>query len=341
MKKFKIKDGCIACGLCSSMCDLFKSDALGKAYVESGHLIDNTVNCKEIVEICPVNVIEVINASKTTRKGKQGLQDLKQMLKKELDKIPLKEAKKSDIPFDYNEYQLSFGYCRSSSSYDYSSYSSAERAGLSEFSKVYNQYEGLYHGVVSQYKNNYLRPYYMLDETSFYSQNNQKYEMVLKDFVNELKELAGEYANLLVDFEKFDVYPGDRLFLGKMEKRNSDRKSSVDCLANIDQWISGIEVSKQPYGKDCYSVDVDDTEVYIGDGLFGNMKFKTKYRYYRVDKTVEEYKKDVIGHFKSFGYEIASEAFAYYQNAIRDYNNAIKDEIEFKLKQLDELINKL
>ena len=148
-------------------------------------------------------------------------------------------------------------------------------------------------------------------------------------------------ADLLVDFEKFDVFPGDRLFLGKMEKRNSDRKSSVECIAGLEQWISGIEVSKNPYGKDCYSVDVDDSEIYVGDGLFGRMKFKTKYRYCKVDKTVEEYKRDVLGHFKSFGYEIADEAYGFYKSVINSYNQAIKDEIQYKMKQLDEMIDKI
>ena len=187
MKKFNIKAGCIACGLCSSMCNLFKSDVVGKAYLEPDHFIDSSINTKEVIDICPVNVIELIAGNKTNKKGKAGLMELKVLLKRELDSIPLKEPKKSDIPYKNDEYTLSFGYCRSSSSYDYSSYSSAESAGLREFYKVYDQYEGLYYGVVSQYKNNYLRPYYTFDDNCFYVKNNCQYENVIKGYINEIK----------------------------------------------------------------------------------------------------------------------------------------------------------
>lgn len=341
MKKFNVSDKCNTCGMCTTMTELLKEDAKGKVYaVESGYILEEAINeAKNVIDICPVHAITIVEAGTVNSIGKKGLKELEEVLKTKLQGIKKVKVTKRDIKFDSKQYNIDYADARGQNEYKYSSDSRATRAAIEEFDRIaYSQYRPFILSVFVQYKNDKLKPYYTFDEHSFYAKNNIQYERILKEIAAEAQSLSNGDIALPQDFTEFDVYPGGT--------DSSYRKDIVYGLQHFDEQStqSGVmaEFKTGSYSSlDSYKmyIDTDDMEVYEGEDWRGRSKYKTKYCYRSVYSAVREYISDLKSAMNYVG--IDENALYFVQEAIESYNKEISKEIERKIKVYKESIARL
>lgn len=322
--KFKIKDGCVGCGLCfTQYADYFQETSEGLAEVNEGKILpDNTVATK-IADSCPNHLIVVENTGES----------MKQSARKALEKLknypgcPMPNM--SEIRFKREEYSVDIPYAQGENRYDYSSDSAAERAALSEFKRcMYSQIDSIILKIITQYRVNYIKPYYSkeISDGSVYAKTNAEVSKMLK----EIKNIVGR--GLSADFEQVNVFPDDDYTWKMLNKGQliSDEK--------IDRVKSEFDYTADRY--DCYW-DTDSMERYAGTNWRGDTKYKDMYCYRNMREAFKELGRDIIDACYYARDGIEESAFDCIKWLIEQYNKKLKEVLKAKITQAEQVIDKM
>lgn len=312
MKQIIINEKCNGCGMCIVKCpNYFEENDDGNAQVIKGVLAGNDVALNTIISECPVKAISLGDNV-----------DKKQSVQKEIDKLKVLAngltVKRDDIAF-------TDGYCTvttfpyvGSSGYEYSSSSSAERAGLSKFrDRAYSQIDSKILDCITDYRVNIIKPYYSTDERSAYTIFNKK----IVDVLTAIANLVGK-NKLPSDFCNVDVYP-DRDTVWKMLEKGEIIGENFVSIVRREFSYSASEY--QTY------IDWDDMEDYRG---------RDKYCY-RAQDAVEELRKDVQNAVRWARSDIEDGALGYVNGIVNDYNQKLKTCLNQKIKVAESAISKL
>jgi ferredoxin len=345
MKKFIVSEECNACGRCIQKTDLMIEQPDGKATPSgTGYISDDFLsNAQEIIDVCPVKAISIIESSNIKTTGKEGLKELAQLLIVKLHEIDIPAVTENDIKFDSNNYMIDFADQRGGHEYIYSSEAQAQKAALNEFDRIaYSQCGPFILSVLLQYKNDKLRQFYIFEsnEDSFYHRINKRIEAIFKEIATEARSLMNDKLSLPTDFDRFEAYPTNsnefvkariNARLGEFEARD-DRTSKVMKEYKQNSPYSSLDSYKM-------YIDTDDMEFSDGQGLFGKEKYKTKYCHRGVTNAVIEYLKDLRS---AMNYsDIDEDAFRDVNEAVNEYKKEVAKAIEVKINAFSEVIAQL
>ncbi len=339
MRRFNINEKCNGCGVCITLTNLLIESDSGQVYPsEVGYISDEfLLDAQNIVLVCPVKAISIIETGNIKSTGSEGLKELENLLIDKLKKIEKPSVIKHDIKFDASEYNIDYADERGFQNYNYSSDGQAENAALEEFNRIaYSQFRPFILSVFVQYKNAKLKPYYTFDSNSFYFNHNKKYEKVLNEIVAEAMAISNNTILLQNDFAKFDVHPGgssklySEVVTYKLE--NFEMQSTQSGVMS--------EFNSSPYSSlNSYKtyIDTDDMEIYEGEDWRGNSKYKTKYCYRPVCNAVNEYIKDLKN---AMNYaDIGENAFDFLKDVLNSYEKEIEKEIQLKIDIFSKIIS--
>lgn len=338
MKQFKVSDECICCGACLGTTDLLVENAEGKAVPASrGYISDDFLSkAQEIVSDCPVGAISIIETGVSSAEGKAGLKKLAASLEGKLKGITIPKITANDVKFDVTKYHINTPYPSGECQYVYSSESKAESAALREFDRIaYSQYSRFIVDALVQYKTDKLRPYYILDENSFYGQINKKFEEILTSFANEAESLSNGKIKFSSDFCKFNVYP------------DADRNGCIGVLSEFETCTFESSIMREYKSDSQYStrdsylmyIDTDDMEMYDGQSWFGNDKYVDKYCYENVYEAVKEFVKDLTDAMKYVG--IDNKGASLINGALMTYTENVNKAIKKKVNDFKRLVDNI
>lgn len=327
MKKIKVSEECNACGLCTVTEKYLQESSTGIAMPIPGKYIEDydLTEVEDLVRNCPVGALTITEEFVKTSKAdfiSDAIAKLEAVC--ELD-LP----KRSDFPFIDREYSLSCSSPRGEYDYVYSSYDKAKRAAQNEFDRIaYSQIKVLALNLATKYKSRCLAPYYDIESQNIYDDKNKTIEELLKEIAGGYYAVLGK--NLPSDFTEFKVYPdNDSSSLMRGLRKN---EYFSDNLAS--EITSSVKSDNSLSSYDCY-FDIDDTEKYEGQGMFGKSKYKTVYCYKNISKAVDELIKDII---RAARYVDCDEyACDKAQSLVHQYNYKMKKEIQKKIDILKRL----
>jgi ferredoxin len=339
MKIFKVSKTCNACGQCALMTDLLIETADGKAIPSDiGYISDDFLKeAQNIIDICPVGALSIIEVGNVRSSGKRALKELESLLKRRLNEVVVPIVTKGDIGFNANNYFIDFNEPKGDYDYKYSSENKAEKAALDEFNRIaYSQYRAFILSVFVQYKNDKLKQFYTFEanESSFYYKINKKYMDILKEIATEAKALTNGKILLSEEFITFDVYPGNsnKFIRGSIDARLKEFETRSTSSGIMAEFRSNSYSSLDSYSM---YIDTDEMEHYE-EGMFGRSKIITKYCYKNLNGAVNEYIKDLKS---AMNYVDIDESALYDVNeAIDYYEKEIAIAVEQKIKEFSEAV---
>lgn len=211
LKKVVVSETCVACGICTLQTNLLKENPDGKVIaLEPGIVSEENISLIErVISECPVKAISLVKCGLVNAKGKEGLKELIEFIKNKLYNYKIEFPLPEEYEFNKTEFQTPTAYGRGEYSYEYSSDDKAMRAGLREFDRVmYSQRRAIIQQLLVEYKTKKLNKYscYEDKKDNFYYSTNRKIENLLKEIIEEAKELSN---NILFPqgFEKLEVIP--------------------------------------------------------------------------------------------------------------------------------------
>ncbi len=340
MKQLQVSDKCNGCGLCIVNCDYLQENEEGYAIPAVGKSIktNDFEVIEKIISECPENAITIIDNSNTNKKGKEGLNDLVEVLKKKADNFSVKRVSKKEVLFACDNYKLDFPYStlENSSRNNYKSKSAAVSGARSEFSRLYYS-ESAYRPVLKklfvEYKVKYLKPYYTLEDTeesAYYSYNNDIRNMLSNIYTEAMElcqgscDLSEEWKSFYISFKRDDM--------------------SIYCLREFDELstnsgiISEFKSSGEYTSLDWYidRMDFDCWEKYVGKGLFGD-KYENEWSFHGFEASVKEYIDDFK---KAIGYKadaLSESATERINSALEDYEKKAKELLKIKITELEKI----
>lgn len=273
MKQIQVSSKCSGCGLCIVNSPYLRENDEGYAQPVPGKAINesdiNTVT--KIVNECPEKALSIIETGIVTLSGKDGVKQVVERLKEQCASICVKKVSGSDVKLTVNNYGISIPMSSKEYSNDYTSESAARSAAKDEFNRLCyseNAYRPLLKKVFVEYKVNVLKPYYTCEDVpeSAYYQYNEMIRKQLADAYAEICVLIGD-GKLSKKWAEFSVYPKSCCSLDSLKQFEGRSTSSGIIKALKDLSYTGLNdyVSQMNF---------DYNEKYIGDGLFGKMKFK-------------------------------------------------------------------
>lgn len=321
---FKISDACVGCGMCfSSRPDLFKENQLGTAMVIDGAKAKDELEANSIIKICPEHAI---NIEKISGNDKQLAVSILEKIKN-FSGCTLPTMK--DIPFVKEEYSIDIPVASGEYRYEYSSDTTAEKAGLREFdSKMFSQIDNYILKIVTQYRVKHIKPYYSkeITEGSVYAKTNQQ----LAELLKSLKDFFG--SSLLSDFDSVEVFPEKDTYWKMLNKGEILSDEMIPVIKrHFDQFLSDYE---------CY-IDSDDREVSAGTDLRGNTKYKDKYCYCHINQAFESLADDILSSCYYADDKIQERAFEIIKVLVDEYNKELEGFIKDRVQIAEREINKM
>lgn len=278
----KVNSKCIMCGSCLSFgYDFLTENNDGSICVKDNtYLKEDSKELETLIEICPVQAFEYDRNIRIKSKEEQ-LIEIKNQLK---NWNGLSEPTVKDVPFKQEEYSMSMPYIRGSL-YVYSSEKAAMNAAETQFNNcVYSKINVFILQVISQYRADKVSPYYTYgaDTNSIYYKENQKIVELLK----QAEKLSKKH--LPTDFAKFDIYPYRDCCYKMLNNGELVGDNLVDNVYN--EYRSGNYSNLSSYR---IYFDTDDSEMYVGQGVFGRDKFVERYCYKNLYEATQELEKDL------------------------------------------------
>lgn len=310
MKKIIINEKCNGCGMCIVKCPrCFEENADGDTQVINGVFADETDKVlSEVIAQCPVNAIsfgESVDKNKLIQEELNKLKELAEGI----------TVNREDIAFTDNYCVVTTFPYIGSSGYDYSSSSSAERAGMSEFkNRAWPCIDDKILDCITTYRVNIIKPYYSTDERSVYTQFNKK----VIDVLTALANIVGK-GDLPSDFCNVDVYP-ERDTVWKMLEKG-------EIIGSNFIGIVRREFSYSPSNYES-NIDWDDMEDYRG---------RDKYCY-RAQDAVEELRRDVQNAVRWARSDIEDGALGYVKGIVNSYNRNLKICLEKKIAEIKKYV---
>ena len=322
MKKLLVNNDCVACGACFALTNLVEENDEGQAVVVGKGYVDNipTDKIDELIAICPVKAIEVIEDCSIT----------KAVVEKKINALKSYSAPQpssSECPFKKDEYYIELPFANGEYRYDYSSYSRAERAGLEEFDRqMYSQKEKIVRKVFTEYRVKYLRQYYEYEtnDNNYYYRIETAVNKLLSDVACDIEALTGKKVP-------------DNLKCLEIKPNTSDEYYAYGLKHFEDGWVVSStmkQFKESPYRLDDYAsyIDSDDMDTYES-GMFGRSKEVTKYCYRNLREAFEELRKDI----KSacwYAYDFDEIDFS----EMKSYTEKVNKEVSGKAERLNSML---
>lgn len=301
MLRISISEKCIKCGACLE-CKAFVEQMNGTIEVQGTGIFneEDINNVFDMKEMCPVQAILVERLENPIFSKNEVIKKL-QELEKYTYPVPTYDVVSID------ECKTSFEFSASlHSSYEYSSDSSAERAGLSELKRgVIDRLDSIGTHILHDYQEQILQRIltYKKQEDNYTYQQNKKVSALLQELRISAEAMAGRKFKLPADFEVIDVSPN----FGRQEEKNNIVYWIVSHLSEtslIKHMADNVEAADW---YDCY-VNTDSMDVYAGTDRHGYTKTKEKYAYnlseavmkvkehyfYGADSAVKEFVSDFL-----------------------------------------------
>lgn len=335
MKTLKINEKCNGCGLCIMNCEYLRENAEGNAEFIAGRYIqeEDIANVTKVVGECPCGAIQIVEESNTQKNGVEGAREVIEKLKKQIDGITIK--RQSDLKFDAKNYAIPVPYSAKDHIRNYSSESQARSAAKDEFNRLcYSEsaYRPILKKIFVEYKVNVLKPYYDCSdiEGNIYYEYNQKIREILAKTYAEINSLVG--AKVPESWKNFSVYFSNNDWEIKMIAEFDERSTSSGIISalkdlshtSIDDYVSDM--------------DFDYDEVYAGEGMFGRTKYKNEWYFTDFRRAAESFIDDLkwaIGYQAS---DIQEEATNLVDQALKSFENKLKDELQKKIVEIEKYI---
>ena len=277
MKQIKVSEKCSGCGLCIVNCSYLRENADGNAEFIAGKSIgyDDLDDVKKVISECPQNALELVDTSSTNKKGKAGVQEIIENLKKEVENFKIPQITSDDIPFEREDYPIPVPDSNKEYDYIYKSFNAARSAAKDELYRLCwseSAYQPMIKRVFVGYKVKYLKPYYTLTDTedSAYYKYNKQMREILANAYAEITELIGN--KVPESWKEFSVYLNKNdgsMYYGLIHFEDKSEYSGVMSefktlgSSNINEVVSYM--------------NIDLREEYVGTGFGGKPKYKEKY----------------------------------------------------------------
>ncbi|GHV48131.1 hypothetical protein FACS1894204_12180 [Synergistales bacterium] len=341
MKKIVIEEQkCSACGACVLLCDsLLEEDEDGKAVVISGGVFNETdantfQEVTSAIEACPSGALTLVDSGNARE-----LSDLIKRLRDEADKFTVKKVSAGDIKLKAADFDVSVPHSVKGVVTDYTSERQALSAARDEFNRLCNSesaYRPILKKIFVEYKMKFLKPYYTFDgsKDSAYSEYNKKIGDMLSEIYVEAQGLCGDGFSLPENWKEFNV------------SLKSDECYMIGSLENFDELStkSGVIAdfkSRGEYTETSWYIDqhikVTSYAWYLGEGLFGRSKFKTKYNYDGFNSAAKEYVSDLMSSLESVSVEDG--AADSINSILNEFEKKVKEVLQHKISALEHLSN--
>lgn len=349
MKKLKVNEKCIACGICFGITDLLVENHEGKAEPTSTDFMrtEDESSVSEAINICPVKAISVIE---TKVDSNFDINKVAEKLNKILLDVKIDVPSEKDFDFDVSDKDYSITRTNWADGLyyptKYSSWNQAYDAPAKAFGKVYNdRLENYVIELIVQYKNKIIRPYCLLErsEESYYYKNNKKFEKVLKEIALEVEYSTNGKLKMNDDFMQFNAYP-----------YNTDLKSQKSTFEEVfksfDEYSSLSYSICKEFGKHSYNdadnfVNTDTFSIYeledmqpVRKGFMGMGKYPKGKMYYYISGNpkgdeVDKFESALKGEFRYKDYDerMYSMFDAY---ILSEYKKEIERQIKLKVETL-------
>lgn len=332
MKKLIVADNCIACGSCVIMSDFLEETSNGKAIAKETGIISEQDSKKllEVIKICPVQSISLIDDSLVSSVGKVGLGELKKIIAEKLSNYKMEFPNPIDYEFDNSEFSAPTSHGAGEYRYEYKSDDKAIQAGVREFDRVmYSQRKAIIQQLLIQYKNKKFRKYsyYEKEKDNFYYEINKSIEKLLKQLVTEAKELSNNKISLPPNFNVFEVIPEMGISGDAM-----NRELFVYQLRHIEELWFVQKIINELESLNWYDSYIDTDDMVDSRG-------KYVYCYKNVSNACSKFGEHIINEF-SYVLNGSNGVRAILEAPINKFGEAVKEEVKKKADILISAIEK-
>ncbi|RUL51928.1 ferredoxin [Lysinibacillus antri] len=338
MKQIHVNEKCSGCGLCIVNSPYLQENAEGNAEPVAGMAIQekDMDSVMKVVGECPESALQIVETGNTNKTGAAGITDIINALKNQCDNFSVKKVSNSDIKLNIKDYYIPIPSSSREYKRDYSSESSAKSAAKDEFNRLcYSEtaFRPMIKKVFVEYKVNVLKPYYTCTDTedSAYYAYNQQIRKLLSDAYAEIGEVLGGNNKIPEDWKKFSVYLKEKD--GNIVQLTMfDERSTSSGIISTMKDISHTGLNDYVNG-----MDFDYDEKYVGEGLFGKVKYKNVWYYSGFHDAAKEFIDDLtwaIGHMSS---DIEEGVVIDVNHALKSFEKKVKEELSAKISELENL----
>lgn len=341
MRKLKVSEKCSGCGVCIVNCDYLEENSEGNAIPIEGNAIKEADlgRIEKIINACPEKALSIVETSSTSKRGKSGLKDLVEILKKKTNDFTVKKVSADDVKLNCNDYYIAAPYSSKQYSRIYSSESQAKSAARDEFRRLcYSEtaYRPIIKKVFVEYKVNVLKPYYTCEdvEGGIYFSYNKEIRKLLAEIYAEAQEICGGECVLSTCWKDFSIYLSEHEYPISTLKEFDKRSTSSGI-------ISDFKEKKEYTSFDWYidRMDFDYDEEYEGEGLFGRSKYKKKWYFSGFDDEAKEYIDDLRSSIDSMSSDISDDASNCVNYALEEFEEKVKEKLNEKIAELERITN--
>lgn len=270
--------------------------------------------------------------------GKEGLLKLEDSIKRIEDNFKGPEVKREDIELLEEDCYFVIFYSSGIFRDNYSSKWAAQSAAEELFSEYCTSPEAFFPPVkecILRYQTNKLQPYYLTDATekSVYTSYTRAVEETLQGIYAEAMEISVGELELPKNWAEFQVYPQK---LDGLRDFAENRK--------LYTWITeGVwERDYDDFGRYKDRMSYEHIDEYIGDGLFGRMKYKREWYIGAVDfgKAGDRFRDNVKHVLIRRRNNITNLAMESVQCAVADYKERVIEEIHKKKEEFHQAVLK-
>jgi ferredoxin len=269
VKRVKVNDNCVACGVCFEITDLLVENEEGKAEPNPLVKVDesNIEKVEKAISVCPENCICIEEKRLIDKTGVEGILELKKLVEDIYNSYNGCIPPTEEYKFKKEDYSISFSTdVKGTRQYVYRSSEKADSAALNEFNRImYSQKKALIQGLVVEYAAKKIRPY-MIDsdkEGGFLYEANKRFNTVLNQIVTEAKELVDDKIDLSEAFGEFEILVEDT----SLQEIKDIYHNLAGCFDyQIEKELDSLD------GYDCYMTN-DDKDEYNSKGNWVRSKY--------------------------------------------------------------------
>ncbi len=329
-KKIIVSPGCIACGLCT-VSSYIEERPDGTVVPKGGVVLEEEEESEfqRIVDGCPAKVLSL-----ETLFSKSSQEIISQM-ERETEEFALPVPTMESISYKeeymninaptavYGEYH-----------YDYSSYNRAKEAAKQAIDKAfYSQRRTAIQNVINNYQVGELSRYFEYKETpeNFYYLANQSALRILEQWGQEIR-LCKPGVRIPDRMLMIQTRPDSKLKY-HIQFIKSDILTFADAIL--------AELSDSVYSLSSYAdyCDIDDEEVYAGEGMFGRSKYVTKYCFSNTSEALREMKKDLEDACRnSFTEKVVKQAYSCVKYIVEGYSKDLQTELNTKTREIQKVL---
>lgn len=340
MKKISVNGNCSGCGLCIVNCHYLQENAEGNAEPVEGKAIEDKdfESVKKVINECPEHALQIVETGSTNKKGVAGAKEIINALKNKCNDFTVKRVNNSDVRLNCKDYYIPIPNSSKEYERDYTSKSSAKSAAKDEFRRLcYSEtaYSPMIKKVFVEYKVNVLKPYYTCTdgEESVYYAYNQEIRKLLLNAYGEVCDVMGGKIKVPESWKDFSVYLPERDWvIGSL--KNFDTRSTSSGI--IIHFKDRGEYTSLSWYVDRLDFDYDET--YVGESMFGKVKFKNMWYFSGFYDEAEEFVDDLKGSIDSMSGDIEDGAVSSVNYALETFEKKVKEELSAKISELEKCV---